>query len=151
MASGSFYKTGSANNYEVVGGPAVQNILMPVGAMEFICDGAGSLLTPGTYGYLEVPFNCTIVMSTLLADQAGSCVLDVQRTTAAAFNPPTHPASTDSLTASARPTLVNASIAQDSVLSGWTTSLNQGDIVGVAVISATTVTRVTLSLKVQRR
>lgn len=151
MGAGSFFNQNPTTNYVVVGGPAVQNTLMPVGAMEFVCDGSGSTLSLMTYGYLEIPFNCTIVASTLMSDQVGSCVLDVRRTTAAAFNPPTHPSAADSLTASAPPTIVSGTISQDITLTGWTTTLNQGDIVGVAVVSATTVTRVTLSLKVQRR
>jgi hypothetical protein len=150
MGAGSFYNQNPATTYTVNGVPSVENTLMPVGAMEFICDGAGLQLTPGTFGYLEVPFPCKVVAATLLADQSGSCILDVRRTTAAAFSPPTHPAASDSITASAQPTLSGATIAQDTTLAGWTTALNQGDIVGVAVISATTVTRVTLSLKVQR-
>jgi hypothetical protein len=151
MGKGSFYNQNPVTTYVVTGTPAIENALSPIGAMEFICDGSGSTLVPGTFGYLTVPFNCTITSSTLMADQTGSCVLDVRRTTPAAFSPPTHPGAADSLTASAQPTLAGAAIAQDGVLTGWTTILNQGDIVGVAVISATTVTRVTLSLTVQRR
>lgn len=151
MGLGSFFIQNPATTYVVNGVPSVENVLSPVGAMEFICDGSGLTLVPGTFGYLEVPFNCTITASTLMADQTGSCIVDVRRTTPVAFSPPTHPAASDSLTASAPPTITASTIAQDTTLTGWTTSLNQGDIVGIAVISATTVTRVTLSLKVQRR
>jgi hypothetical protein len=151
MGAGSFYNQNPPTTYAVNGSPSVENPISPIGAMEFICDGSGSTLIPGTFGYLTVPFNCTITSSTLMADQPGSVAVDVRRTTPAAFSPPTHPGAADSLTAAAHPTISSASIAQDAVLTGWTTALNQGDIVGVAVLSATTVTRVTLSLTVQRR
>lgn len=151
MAAGSFFNQNPTTTSVVVGAPGIENVLMPVGAMEFVCDGSGATLQPGTFGYMEVPFNCTIVASTLMADQVGSCVLDVRRTIPASFSPPTHPGAADSLTAAAPPTIVGGTIVQDVTLTGWATTLNQGDIVGIAVVSSTTVTRVTLSLKVQRR
>lgn len=148
MAQTSFYANSPLTS-SGTSSPSYQYV-PPLSALEFICDGSGSVLQPGTFGYLEVPYNCTINSMTLMADQVGACVLDVRRTTAASFSPPTHPSAADSITGSDPPTLSSNGFAQDSTLSTWTTSLSKGDIIGVAVISATTVTRVTLSLKVQR-
>lgn len=121
-----------------------------VDALEFVIDGGGSALTTGMKGYLEVPYACTISQATLLADQSGSVVVDIFRSTYSAFAPPTHPVSGDKLTASAPPTISSATKSQDATLTGWTTSLAAGDVLGFNVNSATTVTRVTCSLKVTR-
>lgn len=121
-----------------------------VDALEFVIDGGGSALTTGMKGYLEVPYACTITQATLLADQSGSVVVDIFRSTYSAFAPPTHPVSGDKLTASAPPTISTATKSQDATLTGWTTSLAAGDVLGFNVNSATTVTRVTCSLKVTR-
>ena len=121
-----------------------------VDALEFVIDGGGSALTTGIKGFLEVPYACTITQASLLADQSGSVVVDVFRSTYSAFAPPTHPGSGDKLTASAPPTISSATKSQDATLTGWTTSLAAGDVLAFNVNSATTVTRVTCSLEVTR-
>jgi hypothetical protein len=119
--------------------------------LEFVIDGNGAAIIPGTMGYLEVPYDCTVVQWTLLGNVSGSIVVDVQRCTFAQFNPPTHPASGDSIAPSNKPTLASQISAQSASLGTWTTNLSQGDIIGITVTSATTVSRVTLSLKIVRR
>jgi len=84
--------------------------------------------------------------ATLLADVSGSIVIDIWKDTYANF-PPTV---ADTITASAKPTLASAQKAQDSTLTGWTTTIAAGDILAFNVDSITTVTRVTLSLKVRK-
>jgi len=121
-----------------------------VSGIEFVIDGGGVALTTGIKGYLEIPFACTINRVTTLADQTGSVVVDIFKCTEAAFAPPTHPAATDKITSTTPPTISSGVVAQDSTLSGWTTSIAAGDILGFNVNSATTITRVTLSLKVTR-
>ena len=113
-------------------------------AIEFVIDGGGSAITTGVKGFLEIPFNCTIQRVTLLADQSGSIVVDVQTSTYAGF--PT----TSSIAASDLPTLSSAQKGQDSTLTGWSTSLAAGSIIAFKVNSAATVTRVTVSLAVVR-
>jgi hypothetical protein len=81
---------------------------------------------------------------TLLADQSGSIVVDVQTCAYSGF--PT----TSSIAASDLPTLSSAQKSQDSTLTGWSTSLTAGNIIAFKVNSATTVTRVTISLEVVR-
>lgn len=108
-------------------------------------DGGGSAITTGVKGYLPAcPFAGTITAATLIADQTGSIVIDVWKDTYA--NAP--PDNSDSITASAPPTLSSAQKSQDSTLTGWTTSVSSGDVFGFNVDSATTVTRVTLVLSV---
>lgn len=111
-----------------------------------IIDGGGSAITTGQKGFVEVPFNCTISRSTLLADQVGSAVVNIWKVAYGSFPP----SSANKITASAPPTISAAQNAQDSTLSGWTTSLSAGDIMAFNVDSAATVQRVTLSLLVTK-
>lgn len=121
-----------------------------LGGLEFVIDGAGSAVSTGLKGYFEVPFACVITENTLLADQTGSIVVNIWKTTFASFVPGTHPVAADKITASAPPTISAAAKSQDATLSGWTTSLAAGDILALNVDSAATITRVTLSLRLTR-
>jgi len=112
----------------------------------FIIDGGGSAITTGEKGHLEIPFACTITQVTMLADVSGSIVVDIWKDTYVNFPP----ADVDSITASAPPTISAAQKSQDSTLTGWTTAVAAGDILAFNVDSAATITRVTISLKVEK-
>jgi len=115
-------------------------------AIEFVIDGGGSAITTGTKGYIEIPWDCTIDSVTMLADQSGSAVVDIWVDTYANYPP----LDADSITASAVPTISTAIKSQDATLTGWTTSLTKGSIVGYNVDSAATVEFLTISLKVDK-
>lgn len=115
-------------------------------SITFLIDGGGAAIATGVKGDLEIPFGCTINAATLLGDQIGSIVLDIWKDTYANF-PPTV---ADTITASAKPTLASSQKSQDTTLTGWTTAIGAGDVLRFNVDSATTVQRVTLSLKVTR-
>ena len=117
-----------------------------IAAIEFIIDGGGAAIATGQKGHIEVPFACTINQVTTLADQSGSIVVDIWKDSYANF-PPTV---ADTICAAAKPTLAAAQKAQDSTLTGWTTAIAAGDILAYNVDSATTVTRVLISLKVTK-
>ena len=117
------------------------------GQLGITIDGAGSAISTGSKGFLRVPYDCTITAAQILADQSGSIVIDVLKDTYANF-PPTDPA--DSICASALPTLSSSQKSEDTTLTGWTTSVTKGDVLGFVVDSATTVTRVSLSLIVTK-
>lgn len=115
-----------------------------IAAIGITIDGGGSAITTGSKGYVYVPYACTINSATLLADQSGSIVIDIKKSTYADF--PT----TASIAASAKPTLSSAQKSTDSTLTGWTTSVAAGDCIEFVVDSITTVTRVHLSMKVTK-
>ena len=115
-------------------------------SITFVIDGGGSTITTGVKGFLEIPFACTINRATLLADQSGSIVIDIWKDTYANY-PPTV---ADTITASAKPTITTAVKSQDATLTGWTTSIAAGDILGYNVDSVTTIKRVTVALRVTR-
>jgi len=120
--------------------------LPDVRSLTFIIDGGGSVITAGVKGDLEIPFACTINQVTMLADQSGSIVVDIWKDTYANF-PPTD---ADTITAAAVPTITTATKSQDTTLTGWTTAITAGNILRFNVDSCTTITRVTISLKVTR-
>jgi hypothetical protein len=122
-------------------------------AIEFVIDGGGAAITTSTCSFtsgqlcvLEVPFACTITSARMFADQTGSAVIEIAKTTYSSYAPGTHPVSGDKITSSTPPTISSAAKSQDTTLSGWTTSVSAGDILGVSVTSATTIQRLTLSL-----
>ena len=104
----------------------------------------GSVLSTGTKKiYVPIPYNCTIQLVTLLADQSGSVVVDIWKDTYANF-PPTV---ADSITAAAKPTLSGAIKSQDSTLTGWTKILNKGDILEFNIDSAATITKLIIAIE----
>lgn len=113
-------------------------------AVEFVLDGGGSAITTGTKGFVQVPFACTITAARLLADQPGSIVVDIWKDTYANY-PPT---AADSITGAAPPAIASAAKSENTGLTGWTTSIAAGDILGFNVNSASGVTRVTVVLTV---
>lgn len=120
-----------------------------IGAVGLIIDGGGSAITTGVKGYVEVPFAGTITAVTLLSTDAavtsGSIVVDIWKDTYTNYPPVVG----DSITASAKPTLSSATKSRDTTLTGWTTAIAAGDVLGFSVTSVTTLTKVALSLTVQ--
>jgi hypothetical protein len=114
-----------------------------------VIDGGGSVITTGMKGYLPVDYACTIAEVTLLADQAGSAVVNIYKCTYAQFDAgSTHPVAADKITSATPPTLTTATKSQDATLTSWTTAIAAGDILAFNVDSAATVTRLTIALKV---
>jgi hypothetical protein len=115
--------------------------------LHFIIDGGGSALATGVAkGCLKIDFACTIVEVTLLADQSGSVVIDIWKDTYTNY-PPTV---ADTITASAKPTITTATKSQDNTLTGWNKDIAAGDILKFNVDSVTTITNVTVVLKVTK-
>ena len=77
----------------------------------------------------------------ITADQAGSAVVDILRSTYAAFPTTVSIAGTD------KPTLTSAQKNQDLTLTGWgNTAINPGDIIQANLNSVTTVTQIFVTL-----
>lgn len=115
-------------------------------SITLIIDGGGSAITTGEKGHLEIPFACEIEQVSLLADVSGSIVVNIWKDTYANFPP----AVGDKITADAPPTITTAVKSQDATLTGWTKTIAAGDILAFNVDSCTTITRVTLALKVKK-
>ncbi len=107
-------------------------------------DGGGSVPATGIKGFLQIPYACTIVGWTIIADQSGSCSIGVKKSTFAGF--PT----TASIVASAPPNLSSQQNATSTTLTGWTTTINAGDILEFDLNSVSTCQRITLELQLSR-
>lgn len=113
-----------------------------LGAIEFVIDGGGSVITSGQKGHLEIPFPLTIDRVTMLADQSGYITVDIWKDAYANF-PPT---SVDSICSGAKPSLSASDRYQDSVLSGWVRTIASGDILAYDANIASNIQRCTVSL-----
>jgi hypothetical protein len=107
-------------------------------------DGGGSAITAGsgTTIYVPVASAGSITGYTLIADQSGSISIAISKCAGSTF-----PSGFTSIVASSPPTLSGAQYQSDSTLTGWTTSVATGDVLKLSVTSASTVTRVTLTLQ----
>jgi len=117
-------------------------------AIEFVIDGGGSEIADGIAGNVKCPFPGTIISATLSAEkESGDIVIDIWKCTAGNLS---SISDSDSITASAPPTLSSAQESIDATLTGWTKTLALGDYLVFNVDSCTTITRVTLTLIVRR-
>ncbi len=112
--------------------------------VNFVIDGGGDVIEPGYKGHLQVPAG-TIVQWAIAADQSGNIAVDVWKGVTAGL-PLT---ADDSITGGSPPTLSDA-VQTQSLPSGWTTAIAEGDWLGFNVESDATVALVTVSLKVLR-
>ena len=107
-------------------------------------DGQGNALTIGQKGYRSIDVAGTITRVRLLADQSGDIVMDVWNDLFANY-PPTV---ADTITAAAKPTISSDDNSEDTTLTGWTTSVSVGDVIGFNIDSVSTITRITLELEI---
>lgn len=114
----------------------------PAKNINFVIDGGGAALATGSKGYIVTDLSGTINSWTILADTTGTVVVDVKKSTYAAF-----PATT-SIASSDKPTLTDSQKNQNNTLTVWTTSISSGNILEFVVDSASTVTRVVVNLRI---
>ncbi len=104
-----------------------------------------AIITTGLVGFKSVPLTGTITKVRLVSTAgAGSIVIDIWKDTFANF-PPTV---ADTITAAAKPTLSATDNYEDSTLTGWTTAVTAGDVLGFNVDSVTSVVSFTLELTI---
>ena len=110
----------------------------PLHSISFTIDGGGTAISTGAVGlFPTAAFACTISRWDLSADQSGTITIDVWKAAGAI------PTSGDKISASAPLTLSSAQLAQNGDMTGWTTTVNSGDVFGFSVATAITVTKVT--------
>lgn len=93
--------------------------------------------------YVSMPVAGTITGWRALADVSGSISITVSKDTYANFPPDF---TTDKISASAPIAISSATKAEDTTLTGWTTSVSAGDVLGFRVDSASTLTLVTITI-----
>ena len=132
---------GNANEILQYSASGVGAFVSNTRTLNFVIDGGGSAITTGIKGHIVVDGDYTVSGWTIIADQSGSIEVDVKRATYTNF--PT----TASIAGSELPTLSSAQKNEDLTLSTWTTSLSARDVLEFVVNSVSTVTRVTVALR----
>ena len=112
----------------------------------YVIDGGGSAIETGEKGHLRVTSRLKIKEVAMLADQTGSIVVDIWKSSYPNFPP----ADENSITASTPPTISSSYKSRDISLEGWTKDLAAGDILAFNVDSCTTITRVTINIRAEK-
>lgn len=143
-AAGDIEEIAVSSGLEFTGGPGLRTTAaVRTRTVGITVDGAGSVLTTGSKGFKSFPVAGTIVAARILANAAGNLVFDVKKSDYATF--PTQA----SIVASAPPTLTGAQKSEDVTLTGWTTAIAAGDVLGFEITGVpATITRATLELTV---
>src|SRR5208283_588397 len=143
--------TASITNLTVGGVPYIAaSANAPLTSLEFVISGGGQAISTGLAGWLQAEYAGTINSVTLICDQTGSIVVDVWKCTYAQWSPGTHPVVGDSICSTYLPTVTSGVKYTDSTLTGWTTTINAGDIITFNVKSCTTTTLCTIAFKITK-
>lgn len=114
-------------------------------SIEFLIDGGGQTISTGFKGVLVIPFWLIINDWIIMSDVACSATIDIWKCPQANY-PPTI---ANSITGSAIPTITSAVFAKSSVLTGWNTEINQGDVLGINVSSLTAGTPIRITFVIE--
>lgn len=114
--------------------------------LTFIIDGGGSVITAGIKGDIRIGYAATIISVMLLADQAGSIVIDLWKDVYSNFPP----VDADSITGASPPTISSGVKSENTTLTGWSATISGDSIIRVNVDSATTITRCALAIRLVR-
>lgn len=147
VTNGGTGATSAATAFSNLGGGAIGKLASLFGGIVVtIGDGINPIPAGVTISDPWITNACTITSWTIAADQVGSIVLDVWKSSYASYPPVVG----GSITGSQKPTLSSAIKNQNLNPNTWTTTLSQGDSITVKVDSASTVTRVVLVLQTTR-
>ncbi len=117
---------------------------------QYTFDGGGSTPLVGTRGPLVVPDWATIFGWYILSTQTGSCAFDVRKITLESYLAGTLPSGVDSICGGNYPTMTATTSAYSTSLTGWTTLIEQNDVLSFALSSISSVQQVTLVLRCVR-
>ena len=116
-------------------------------ALNFVMDGGGSAIATGFKGAVRVHGAWTIAGVSLVGDASGGAVVDIWNDVLSNGMP----TDADSITASAPPTISSGAYAEDTTLTGWSTSILDGRLLGFNLdANAGGHTRLTVCLKLAR-
>jgi hypothetical protein len=116
--------------------------------LNFIIDGGGSVISSGSAGSVEIPYNATALSWDMFANLSGSLSVDVRRATYANWSGTG--ATYGSIVGSEKPTITTAFKNQDTSLTTWS-GISAGDIINFWVdATPTNITRATLAIKLRK-
>jgi hypothetical protein len=124
-----------------LGGTLTLNIPNQNRAAGISVDGQGAVITIGVKGFVKIPYSGTITSWTIISRETGSCVFDIWKSTSL-------PTVANTITGSAPPTLTAGTVATSTTLTGWTTTITAGDILGFNLNSASTTTWAEVQIRI---
>ena len=116
------------------------------GTVNFVIDGLGSPIVAGIKADIWMPFKGLWQGVTLLADQNGSCQVDLWQADYSSF-PPTV---ANSIVDGNPPAFAGADSYQDLLLSGWTKNFGPNSVIRCNVVASSIIERLTVALKFVR-
>ncbi len=111
--------------------------------INYVIDSGSIAMLPGNKGSVTLDVSGIIESVTVLSDQQGNIVMDIQKSNYNNF--PTF----SSILGGNQIQLINQRKYKDDQLNGWTTSLLAGDILTFDVISVSNINRFLISLKLK--
>lgn len=114
--------------------------------IEFVFNGGGGVIATGYYGALIIPDWLHVTSWVLAANTLGSAQVDVWKITLAQYLAGTVPSVANSITGTDTPTLTSGVCAQGSALTGWTTRIDQQDVLGFNVNSVSSIAELSIWL-----
>lgn len=111
----------------------------------FGADGAGGTLAVGTPTYLIMSHQGTITQWDIIGNTSGSASFDIWKSTNGQL-----PTVANTITAAAKPTIISATVATSTGLTGWGLTYSAGDIYGFNIDSISGFTKVNLSLRANK-
>lgn len=115
-----------------------------IGAFGITVDGAGTALTTGSKGYVNMPYNGYITSWAMVANAASTIILDLKKSTYSDF--PT----TTSITGANYITMSSVVKNNSSVLTSWSLTFSTGDIYEFVINSASTATRINVTINTNK-
>lgn len=128
--------------------PVVQQLLPLVtqqasyGSLNFVVDNGNSLIVPEQVDYVRVPYAGKLLDWSIIADQEGSVVIDVWKS-----SENTVPVSGNSICNALKPTLVNATTSVMTAIAWTDNTFSQDDVFGFHVVSVSGLKKFRLSIK----
>lgn len=113
-------------------------------AIGITVDGSGYAITTGDKGSIFIPYNATINSVTMIADVSGNCVVDILKSSYSTY--PT----ASSICSTSLPTISGSFKSTDSSLVGWDTNIQSGNVLDFQVLSADSITKLTLTMGVTK-
>jgi len=111
-----------------------------------VTEGSGNDIAAGQKGAVVIPFDATITSGMILAESAGDAVVDIWKSDFGGYPP----SSGDSITGGNPLTLTGSLKNLDTTLTGWDTSLLEGDILVFDVSGVVAIQRLTVALTVEK-
>ncbi len=110
-------------------------------SVTFSINGNGSAISTGALGiFPSVKYACTINQVDVSGTPSGSITVDIWKAAGAI------PTSGNKISASAPATLSSSTLNLAGSISGWSTSVSSGDVFGGTIVTASTVTAVTVTI-----